>query len=83
MMLPPDMAGNSYPAYTNFNQFMHFDQYFPMDQHMADGMQDGMQYPHATDAEMNQFMNNAYHEQQTQQGKGSGNDDQDQQQRYN
>ena len=82
-MLPPDMAGNFYPAYTNFNQFMHFDQYFPMDQHMADGMQDGMRYPHATDAEMNQFMNNAYHEQQTQQGKGSGNDEQDQQQRYN
>ena len=79
-MMFPDMASQPYPGYTHLNNFMHFDQYYPMDQHMADGMPD---YSHATDAEMNQFMNNAYHEQQTQPSKGAGNDEQEQQQRYN
>ena len=71
-MMNPNMVGQSYPGYTLFNNFMHFDQYFPTDQHMADSMSgdmlDGMQYPPATEADTNHFISNDYHEQETQQG---------------
>lgn len=48
------MMTNGYPAFSNLDQLMQYDQYFPLDQSM-----DQMQLP--SDAEM-EFLSNAYHE---------------------
>ena len=67
------MAANIYnPAvsmpgdygYSNLDQLMQYDQYFPFDQSMShslnNSMTDGMQYAQPSGAEL-EFMNNAYH----------------------
>ena len=55
------IMAQSYPAFSNFDQYMQYDQYFPIDGPM-DGHMDGVDgMPMPSDAEM-EFLNSAYHD---------------------
>ena len=57
------MMGGAYPAFANLDQLMQYDQYFPCDQNMVDGIN------MPSDTEM-EFMSDAYHEDHGQQVDG-------------